>query len=522
MKISIRFAATTLMISAIFVLSAHGEVKVGADSIAKIADGLPAKAAANPKQPRNILIFTKTLGFRHGSIPTGVKAFQMMGTKTRAYTAVHSEDPAMFDADNLKQFDAVIMLNTTGDCLADRKGNLTDEEKSTLEQRKENLKSFIESGKGLVGTHSASDTFYSWKEYGDMIGGWFTSHPWHTDVPLKVDSPNHPLTSMFDPENGFEIKDEIYQFGPRAQNASYNGYQPYSRDALRVLLSLDNSKFDVSRGARSDNDYAISWIRDFGKGRVFYTVLGHNNHIFWNPTVLQHYLAGIQFALGDLDADTTPSGSLDNSTTQTTTIEPFRGNNLDGWKLKRPNGSHWQAGSVKLTPNDPSKLQLQGKTGQLVNLKAKGVDIFTEENFGDCRLELEVMVPKGSNSGIYLHGNYEVQVLDSFGREKIGAGDIGGIYGAEAPRVNAAKAPGEWQTFLIDFQAPRFEGGKKVANAIFKRVLLNGQLIQENVEVKQPTGGNLGQGEAATGPLMFQGDHGAVAYRNIKLTVPAK
>ena len=130
------------------------------------------------------------------------------------------------------------------------------------------------------------------------------------------------------------------------------------------------------------------------------------------------------------------------------------------------------------------------------------------------------MVPKGSNSGIYLHGNYEVQVLDSFGRENIGPGDIGGIYGAQAPRVNAAKAPGEWQKFVIDFQAPRFDGDRKISNAVFKRVLLNGQLIHENVEVKAPTGGSLGRGESAKGPLMFQGDHGAVAYRNIQLTVP--
>ena len=131
------------------------------------------------------------------------------------------------------------------------------------------------------------------------------------------------------------------------------------------------------------------------------------------------------------------------------------------------------------------------------------------------------MVPRGSNSGIYLQGNYEIQILDSFGKQRVGPGDIGGIYGAAAPRVNAAKAPGQWQTFVIDFQAPRFENGQKIANAVFKKIVLNGQVIQENVEVQGPTGGNLGRGDVARGPLMFQGDHGPVAFRNIKITLPS-
>jgi type 1 glutamine amidotransferase len=234
----------------------------------------------------------------------------MLGEKTRAYAAVHSEDPAFFDAEKLAQFDAVVMLNTTGDCLAETKEKLTAEQEARLEQRKENLRQFVEGGKGLLGIHSATDTFYSWKVYGDMIGGWFKNHPWHTEVPIKVDSPGHPLTTMFDPQQGFVIKDEIYQFAPRDAQQSFNGYQPYSRDKLRVLLSLDNRKFDVSEGERGDADYAISWVRSYGQGRVFYTVLGHNDFIYWHPVVLKHYLAGVQFVLGDLPADTTPSNAL--------------------------------------------------------------------------------------------------------------------------------------------------------------------------------------------------------------------
>jgi len=203
-------------------------------------------------------------------------------------------------------------------------------------------------------------------------------------------------------------------------------------------------------------------------------------------------------------------------------VEPFNGKDLTGWVLKRPQGSRWGAGIAEMNPDNPRQLAVAEPTdgeAQLVNREGHGVDIYTEQKFGDCTVTLELMVPKGSNSGIYLMGNYEVQVLDSYGKEKAGAGDIGGLYGAAAPRLNAAKAPGEWQQFVIEFQAPRFESDKKVANAVFKKVTLNGQVIHENVEMKGVTGGSIGGGEKPTGPLMFQGNHGPVAYRNIKIIV---
>jgi type 1 glutamine amidotransferase len=214
----------------------------------------------------------------------------------------------MFEADNLHKFDAVIMLNTTGECLADS-NDAADVNGPAAERRKQNLRRFVESGKGLIGMHSATDTMYSSKEYGDMIGGWFAGHPWHTEVPLRVDAPRHPLTAMFDRDQGYVIKDEIYQFAPRGEGESFAGYQPYARDKLRVLLSLDTDKFDVSAGKRTDGDYAVSWIHNVGDGRVFYCSLGHNDFIYWDPVVLKHYLAGIQYALGDLPADASPSGA---------------------------------------------------------------------------------------------------------------------------------------------------------------------------------------------------------------------
>jgi len=206
-------------------------------------------------------------------------------------------------------------------------------------------------------------------------------------------------------------------------------------------------------------------------------------------------------------------------------IEPFNGKNLDGWKLKGDaKKSHWHAAWVQVDPGNPAGLAIvpeqtmEAKIVSLANMKGQGVDISTEEKFGDCTIEVEFMVPKGSNSGLYVMGEYEVQVFDSFGKEKLGMGDLGALYSAAAPKVNASKKPGEWQKFVIEFQAPKFEGDKKTSNAKFVKVVLNDQVLHENVVMKGPTPGGLTGKEAAMGPIMFQGDHGPVAYRNIKVT----
>jgi len=301
----ITFALSLIIACTGFAADAPKLPDIKPDVVEKIKAALPEKAFATPKQARKVLVYSKTLGFRHGSIGIGANSMHLLGEKTGAFTIVHSEDPASFDADNLKQFDAILMLNTTGDCLKPKNGKLTDEEAATFEQRKKNFQAFVAGGKGLAGVHSASDTFYAWREYGDMIGAWFMSHPWGK-APLKVDSPNHPLTGMFDASKGFDIQDEIYMFGPKTAG----NYQPYSREKLRILLSIDASKMDVKGGAREDKDYGISWIREYEKGRVFYCALGHSDQMYYHPVVLKHYLAGLQYALGDLEADATPSAKV--------------------------------------------------------------------------------------------------------------------------------------------------------------------------------------------------------------------
>jgi type 1 glutamine amidotransferase len=271
------------------------------DEIAKIKEALPAEAPAKPANARKILIFSKTNGFRHGSIETGAAAITMLGDKTGAWSAVHSEDDSMFEPETLKQFDAVVMVNTTGELFRPRKWPTDEKEKADAMEREERLKKslvdFVKSGKGLAGTHSATDTYKNWEEYNKMMGGAFAGHPWHKKVPIRILAAAHPVTKAFGGTE-FEVTDEIYQFRNDTALSTER----------KMLMALDNEKLeDIDKGKRDDKFYPISWVSNYGKGRTFYCSLGHRNEIYWNPVILKHYLAGIQYALGDLEADATPS-----------------------------------------------------------------------------------------------------------------------------------------------------------------------------------------------------------------------
>ncbi len=277
------------------------------EHVAKVKAALPAQARVKPTKPRKLLVFTLCRGYYHGAIPLGAKALELMGEKTGAYRAVVSEDPALFEPESLKRFDAVCMMNTTGSVFLPRDlKKLPEAQQKAARERdaalKKSFAAFVRNGGGLVGIHAATDCLYEWAEYGEMMGGYFHGHPWGSGdtVGVKLDDPGHPLCAAFGGQ-GFRIKDEIYQFR-----------DPYSRAKLRVLMSIDPAKTDMKKKGlrRTDGDYAISWVRTYGKGRVFYCSLGHNESVFWTTNVLQHYLDGIQYALGDIPVDTTPSAKL--------------------------------------------------------------------------------------------------------------------------------------------------------------------------------------------------------------------
>ena len=211
-------------------------------------------------------------------------------------------------------------------------------------------------------------------------------------------------------------------------------------------------------------------------------------------------------------------------------IRLFNGKNLDDWLARSPDGKHeWAVvGGVGLHPNDPTRFVAEPGEGVFYNgPTGRTADLYTTHQHGDCELHIEFVVPKGSNSGVYFMARYEIQVLDSWGETELRYGTCGGIYarwidgqsvGGAPPRVNASKPPGEWQTYDVAFRAPRFDGnGRKIANATFVKVVWNGQVVHENVEVDGPTRGAMLEAEQPTGPLMLQGDHGPVAYRNVVL-----
>jgi hypothetical protein len=190
-----------------------------------------------------------------------------------------------------------------------------------------------------------------------------------------------------------------------------------------------------------------------------------------------------------------------------------------GWKLHHPGKGQWVVGTVAVDDKNPAKLVVKEGGSDVVNLKPAS-DLISEEKYGDCTVEVEFLIPKGSNSGVYLMGVYEVQIYDTFDKKGKDPkpGDMAGIYTFAAPKVFADKGPGVWQKFVIDFQAPKFEGGKKVSNAKFLKVTFNDAVIHENVECNKVTPGGLSTEESPEGPLMFQGDHGQVAFRNIRVT----
>lgn len=208
-------------------------------------------------------------------------------------------------------------------------------------------------------------------------------------------------------------------------------------------------------------------------------------------------------------------------------VRPFNGKDLSNLRTREEaTKSLWKVvPGVKVDPNDPKKLVVdnEAKNGQpvlLLEKSQKGADLITEADVSDTEVQVEFMIPKGSNSGVYLMGQYEVQILDSAGKkdDQLKPGDLGGVYNTKAPSKNASKPAGEWQTLEIVFNAPRFDAaGKKTENAKFVSVKLNGQTIHENVEAKGSTGGELPGGEKPTGPVMIQGDHGPIAIRSITI-----
>lgn len=287
-----------------------------------------ATAREDKPAPKRLLVITESRGFVHdvvkrpkdGSPCLVEKTLTELG-KQGGFEAVCSQDSRkMITAENLKDFDAVFFYTTGTLPLSDT--------------QKADLIAFIKNGKGFAGSHSATDTFYDWPEYGKLIGGYFDGHPWHQKVKVVVEDKKHPSTRHLG--DTFEITDEIYQFKT-----------PYSRENLRVLMRLDVSadrerltvngkeepgdveltvkggkatlkingkevaardvRYQARPGKRVDRDNALAWVREYGKGRVFYTALGHRPEVWKDERFQKHMVGGLRYAMGLESADATPS-----------------------------------------------------------------------------------------------------------------------------------------------------------------------------------------------------------------------
>ncbi len=274
--------------------------------ISAMMASLPDKPYATPQGLRHVLVLARATGFVHTSIPLAAKMVEYLGDRTGAWMTTITYDAAAITPENLKHYDAIFLDNTTGAFLDD------PNDKAASDVRRQALLDFVKGGKGLAGIHAATDSYHTngpapdgtWAEFNQMIGGFFKFHwVYPTLIPVKVDDPQSPLTVMY-PARGFEIVDETYTF---AQDS-------FSRKRVHVLTSVNYNRMSAEDKAkepaasrRTDGDYALSYIQHVGNGRVFYEAHGHDEKIYYQRPFLLHMLAGIQYALGDLKADDSPS-----------------------------------------------------------------------------------------------------------------------------------------------------------------------------------------------------------------------
>ena len=422
--------------------------------------GLPAASASEFK----VLVFSKTAGFRHPSIPNGIAAIRQLGTNNN-FEVGATENAADFTDSNLAQFAAVIFLSTTGDVL--------DEAQQSAFER------YIRGGGGYVGIHAASDTEYSWPWYGGLVGAYFSSHPAIQKATVVVENFGHSSTHFL-PE-GWSRTDEWYNF------------QTNPRGNVQVLARLDESTYT---GGTMGGDHPICWTRHYDGGRAWYTAGGHTPESFVEPLFLTHLLGGIRYAAIGV------------------TLAPPRALMLFDGRT----ASHWTSVSNNIG------MPWQVTNGSLTVLPGSG-SIRTVQAFEDYLLHLEFSLPRSApgtaegslaNSGVYLQDQFEIQILDSYGRPVLGANETGAIWNQRDPSTNAARPTAAWESLDIEFQSALWEGARKVADARAS-VWWNGILVQDGVDILAPTDGGSATEKPPPAPIRLQDLVGAVQFRNIWL-----
>ena len=414
---------------------------------------------ANATGSFQILVFSKTAAFRHASIEDGIAAINDLGT-LNSFGVFVSEDSSVFTDEGLKPFKAIVFLSTTGDIL--------DANQQAAFER------YIRNGGGFVGVHSASDTEYSWPWYGGLVGAYFANHPAIQNATVVVEDTNDVSTAHLPV--------------PWVRNDEWYNFQTNPRTNVHVLCRLNESGYTGG----SMGDHPIAWYHEYGGGRAWYTAGGHTSASYYEPLFRLHLLGGIRYATG---SDIVPP--------QEATVL-FDGTTTSAWLSA-------SGGPITWTLTDGA-LEVRPGAG----------DIHTASNYGDFQLHAEFRIPPSptntaeqslGNSGIYLQGRYEIQILDSYGRPLSGANDGAAVYGQKDADVNAALPVEKWETYDIFFRAARWVNVTKVQNASVT-AYWNGIRVQDNTEILASTLSGAAE-TPAPGPILLQ-EHGTlVRFRNI-------
>ncbi|MFE7956070.1 MULTISPECIES: ThuA domain-containing protein [unclassified Streptomyces] len=431
-----------------------GRVTTAAATAALLLGCATGPATSQPGDDgKRVLVFSKTAGFRHDSIPDGVAALKQLGAGG-GFTVDATEDAGAFTPGNLRRYDAVVFLSTTGDVL------------NPAQQRA--FEDYVHRGGGYVGIHAAADTEYDWAFYGGLAGAYFQSHPAIQPATVNVEDRAHPATAHLGPT--WERTDEWYN------------YRSDPRERAHVLASLDESSYS---GGTMNGDHPIAWCQEYQGGRAFYTGGGHTKESYADPAFRQHLLGGIRYAIGAAQADCRPENGY----------RPlFDGTSLDGWR---------QAGPGSFTLSDDGTLTSSGGMGLLW---------YANQSFGSYSLKLDWKTAGDDNSGVFVgfppsddpwsavNNGYEVQIDATDVPEKT-TGSVYGFQSADLKKRDLAlNPPGEWNTYEIRVQGERL------------RVWLNGVQINDFTNTdpaRSLTDGHIG--------IQNHGADDEVSFRDIRI-----
>ncbi|WP_327672461.1 MULTISPECIES: ThuA domain-containing protein [unclassified Streptomyces] len=430
---------------------------------ALLIGGLTAPATSAPQGAEvagardRVLVFSKTAGFRHDSIPEGIAALKELGAADRLAVDT-TEDATAFTPANLARYKAVVFLSTTGDVL------------DATQQKA--FEGYVAKGGGYLGVHAAADTEYDWSYYGGLVGAWFQGHPAIQPATVRVEDHHHPATRGL--PDAWQRTDEWYNYRSN----------PRDKDRpVHVLASLDETTYT---GGTMNGDHPIAWCQNYGGGRAFYTGLGHTKESYADPVFRGHLRGGLQYATGKVAANCRPNTGYRNI---------FNGETLAGWKQAGPGGFAVDASN--------GTLNSQGGMGllwyQAKQLKSYSLKLDWKMT-GDDNSGVFVGFPASDDPWSAVNKGYEIQI-DATDAPDRTTGAIYSFQSADlAARDKALKPPGEWNSYEIKVRGERLQ------------VFLNGVEVNDFTN-KDPerslTDGYIG--------LQNHGDSDQVSFRKIRL-----